>query len=1097
MIGSPDLESWLQSLKGESERASDARIHELLTNPAMPKSAAPGPPESPRLPASIAAIHAALSDTFMYSEIARRVKAADERAILANSDTVMIAGRRRLRLRAAARAELLNRVMGTRLYDLLLKRLRRPDERDAGAVGKDEVRRNNAWLRGFLAGRASRVKLPQVHELRSALHALESLTGVKLPETVPPLTEVQRRLGLEELLEPLRLLIGSESGPRTHRFVGRTQEQRALRAFVDELASRSTMEALERGVGRLGKVVNNVIGGRTAGNFVIAARGGLGKSSLIAKFVLDHAIHAEKPFPFAYLDFDRAGLQPRDPRLLLAEVLRQVGLQFEEISEGAEAIRRNLESLVQDEALGAYRDEGATSEWAAAVDLLNSLTMRRGCAFLLVLDTMEVVQSDSRALSGVIFLVNQLTGPRLPATRVVAAGRADVPELRNRSPHRSEGKLLELDPLAPGEALEMANSLGASLLRDQWQPHWGNRIAGPPESPDSRREPLTIRVAVELVLAAEPDKREAVTRDIEKMGEEASAHFVGALYQRRVLDHVRDLEVKKLAWPGLVLRRVTPDLVRDVLAGICGLDAEKIPETFAALSNEAWIVTRDGDALKHQPDLRARTLPLMRRHDRKKFDEVNARAIAHFQSRMKHDPRARAEFVYHSLLGGATPESIRSYITSNIEPYLAGADADFPPGSATADYLFMRTAPRFSAIAARRMNPTYGMQHIANTAPYVGDFSEESLNDVLRALDFEEIDESRLDGTGQFAHWTLLIKTGRWSARTLERLSIVENISTGWGPGAGWGPALEFASCFRDARMQRPPQPKEWNANSNYPAIVQRIAQMRLSDSRSEHDFENLILEALETRSWRVITDGGAALRTAAVFSRRLARPASRFWLEQSRSSRPGSAAETLNTGYSLEEIRALAFDEKVSLAIREVNDTLWENIFEDRGDNAALVMQPAIWKIVDRHLRELVTERDDARSEHALRRFAAARDADWVTPLAYAAQRATDGVIPPQCRERLDFYDIERRGTFLGIKSARSRTASSTDYLQLLRTADRASDLRGMLNILMDSVRSTHVTSDLRLLYECHARWRQGLEEVLEQEAPHDDDHRPFARNA
>src|SRR4029077_2331689 len=122
-------------------------------------------------------------------------------------------------------------------------------------------------------------------------------------------------------------------------------------------------------------------------------------------------------------------------------------------------------------------------------------------------------------------------------------------------------------------------------------------------------------VAVEILRAADPEKRDDVARLIEKEGESADQNFVGVLYEQRVLKHVRDADAKKLAWPGLLLREITPEIARNLLAPRCGLPSEKADAAYEALGTEVWIVEKAAGRLRHRPDLRARTLPMMRRHD--------------------------------------------------------------------------------------------------------------------------------------------------------------------------------------------------------------------------------------------------------------------------------------------------------------------------------------------------------------------------------------------------------------------------------------------------------------------------------------------------
>ena len=66
-----------------------------------------------------------------------------------------------------------------------------------------------------------------------------------------------------------------------------------------------------------------------------------------------------------------------------------------------------------------------------------------------------------------------------------------------------------------------------------------------------------------------------------------NAEMRQAVLYERFLGHIADERVRELAHPGLVLRRVTPELVRSVLAGPCGLgaiderQARQLPERLA------------------------------------------------------------------------------------------------------------------------------------------------------------------------------------------------------------------------------------------------------------------------------------------------------------------------------------------------------------------------------------------------------------------------------------------------------------------------------------------------------------------------------------
>src|SRR5205814_379611 len=117
-------------------------------------------------------------------------------------------------------------------------------------------------------------------------------------------------------------------------------------------------------------------------------------------------------------------------------------------------------------------------------------------------------------------------------------------------------------------------------------------------------------VTVDLIARAHPSQRQSLVDDIQRSGFAASDDFVARLYEKRIVNHVRDPIAQRLAWPGLVVRRVTKEIVRELLAKHCGIRPEDAERAFTALSQEVWMVYYEGEALRHRPDLRARTLPL-------------------------------------------------------------------------------------------------------------------------------------------------------------------------------------------------------------------------------------------------------------------------------------------------------------------------------------------------------------------------------------------------------------------------------------------------------------------------------------------------------
>ncbi|MFD0428169.1 hypothetical protein ACFQ60_08410 [Streptomyces zhihengii] len=133
----------------------------------------------------------------------------------------------------------------------------------------------------------------------------------------------------------------------------------------------------------------------------------------------------------------------------------------------------------------------------------------------------------------------------------------------------------------------------------------------------------------------------------------------GALYQR-ILDHLGDPALRRIASPGLTVRRVTPDVIREVLAGPCGLgdvDPVRAHDLFRLLRAEASLVedVPGREAVVHRPDVRRAMLLLLRRDDPALMRRIDKKAYRYYHrlGRQETDPALvvehRAEELYHRM----------------------------------------------------------------------------------------------------------------------------------------------------------------------------------------------------------------------------------------------------------------------------------------------------------------------------------------------------------------------------------------------------------------------------------------------------------------
>jgi len=175
------------------------------------------------------------------------------------------------------------------------------------------------------------------------------------------------------------------------------------------------------------------------------------------------------------------------------------------------------------------------------------------------------------------------------------------------------------------------------------------------------------------------------------------------LYER-IMRHIPDIKVRSLARCGCLVRRVTAEVIQQVLQPALegGLvmdvhddrraqelfdafpqEAWLIPqepfvplELFDALSREVWLVSRNTDgSLTLRPDIRRALLPGLRERPFAKV--IDSAAVAYYQTRS--DITSRAEELYHRLYLRDSPESLDQRWQPGVEPYLATAlDEELP-----------------------------------------------------------------------------------------------------------------------------------------------------------------------------------------------------------------------------------------------------------------------------------------------------------------------------------------------------------------------------------------------------------------------------------
>ncbi|BBH69921.1 hypothetical protein ACTI_66060 [Actinoplanes sp. OR16] len=392
--------------------------------------------------------------------------------------------------------------------------------------------------------------------------------------------------------------------------------------------------------------------------------GGVGKSTLIAWFVQPLLESLRTPpddgsLP-VLIDFDRLQFRLDAELELSFEVSRQLGMAHREAGADFSALRHQAREDRRTAGSDSYSPQALAEQDnreaqrferdAAVIVRMHRLDRR---PVILILDTFEewqrdrrdpVTSSDSRAepeVRLVEWLGRLRTVMGLTGLRVVVSGRADADLL----PSVADVDELPLGELAPDEA--------ARLLRLQGVAEGdAERLAEVVGSGN----PLRLRVTANLFARLDPEAREAFLREFP---EGLADELRNAVLFNRYLKHIADPLARKLAHPGLVLRRITSAVVQHVLAPLLELgemDDEAADALVDRLAAEVWLVKRTPDGLLHQPDIRREMLRLMLgdpEHERT-IRRIHGAAMRWYRSSGSDLPpeAAEVEALYHELMLG-------------------------------------------------------------------------------------------------------------------------------------------------------------------------------------------------------------------------------------------------------------------------------------------------------------------------------------------------------------------------------------------------------------------------------------------------------------
>lgn len=754
---------------------------DALTRPAQTAASSPVEPKPFKLNDTM--LHAALSGAFMPAQLISGPAAAMSGVIAAATSVAAAAGRC-WQLDAETRKRTLEAAAVSGTLASALEHLPQLDDDPTGVM-----------LRRVLGGKAPVAAQLAAAELDALSQVTDWIGGTALGKDLPKPVELRRLRQRRELIEPFLALVGRPSDGSADgsddRFVGRQREIERLRAHVGIVPPEKMADQIRRGAGSLWTAVG--FGPSRTEPLRIEGQGGTGKSTLIAKFILDHArfmlADAGGPtarLPFVYLDFDRATITAREPLQLLLDMAAQIAVWLPETERPLERFRLELRKTIENQALDPSHKQRERRTWSKLrghcqkfCQIVEAVNQSRSPVVLLF-DTFELVQYNAEAVAGITGLIDAIRDQKWPNLRIIVAGRGEMLQIKSTN-------VLPLGPLdekATAELIALRNTRSALGLNDEQV----RKLARPLSN-----SPLDV-IIVTRWMKENRDKAAAfadeVARD-EDIGKEPSGGTearVTALLVDRMIGHIASRAVRDIAIPGFVVRAITTETIREVMLPPSSGEADparavaRAKALFDDLASEHWLITRRGDELRHRPEVRRAMLRLMRARDRDAFRAANRRAVAHFSARADKGPIERAQAIYHHLLDEPPAiEAADALWRTDVVTDLAAAVDDL---SGTArDYLEVKLGHNYSVDALARLP-------VAVVRPLF----ERSGSDLFERLGAEGIHtllRTRADLAEQVdgARLEALYRTGRWRelaadplvARTLEvpetrESGIAENV---------------------------------------------------------------------------------------------------------------------------------------------------------------------------------------------------------------------------------------------------------------------------------------------------------------------------------
>ncbi len=455
----------------------------------------------------------------------------------------------------------------------------------------------------------------------------------------------------------------------TENFVGQKEHLDRINNYLDWMPKSGLLN-------KINQSFRNIINWHEKAPLLIMGVGGVGKSTIVAKTILDHQQKdKDKSLPFVYIDFDLPGFSLQEPLTLLIEALRQISIQYPRYNRLTQHISERISDLIhsQNENLAENRQTTNASTRLYIYDVIQGIIKDYNLdldrigrnPIMAVFDSFEEMQYRASSTEMFTFytFIREVSHI-IPRFRPVFVGRSELHPV-NEGFFFEQVEIKAFDQES-ANAFLIKKGISDQKERDYIYSQFGGN-------------PLMLNLATDLKFK----EGNLTSLETHKIRDKKWQYLI-----RRILGHIHNDRVRKIAVPGMLVRFIDIRIIKEVLAAPTGLGQIDVLESehiYLELRKEAALISRskDGNSFAFRLDLRMMCEPMIWEQYPKESQAIRERAIDFFSKYAAIEDREtrnqyQAEYYFHQMKMDIIPEELDVVTYKKLRPYLEHSVVELP-----------------------------------------------------------------------------------------------------------------------------------------------------------------------------------------------------------------------------------------------------------------------------------------------------------------------------------------------------------------------------------------------------------------------------------